>query len=73
MVNLRWLLVVLLSSVGLLGCSEQIEEFAGPTMGSRYSVKYLRNSAGPSLAEAQAATEAILAEVDEQLSTYRSD
>lgn len=73
MANLRWLLVVLLSSVGLLGCSEQVEEFAGPTMGSRYSVKYLRNSAGPSLAEAQAATEAILAEVDEQLSTYRSD
>ncbi|MBX9914443.1 MAG: FAD:protein FMN transferase [Pseudomonadaceae bacterium] len=42
-------------------------------MGSSYSVKYLPGAEGPSVAQAQAATEAILAEVDEQLSTYRGD
>lgn len=57
----------------LSGCGEQVLEFGGPTMGSTYSVKYLRGSKGPALSEAKAATEAILAEVDEQLSTYRSD
>lgn len=73
MVDSRWLVALLLTCVSLVGCSERVEEFGGPTMGSRYSVKYLRGSDGPALAEAQAATEAILAEVDQQLSTYRSD
>lgn len=67
------LLVLLLGCLGLAGCSEPIEQFSGPTMGSSYSIKYLRGSAGPAPADAQAATEAILAEVDQQLSTYRSD
>lgn len=57
----------------LSGCGEQVLEFGGPTMGSSYSVKYLRGANGPALSEAKAATEAILAEVDQQLSTYRSD
>ena len=73
MVDSRWIVALLLTCVSLVGCSERVEEFGGPTMGSRYSVKYLRGSDGPALAEAQAATEAILAEVDQQLSTYRSD
>ena len=73
MVDSRWVVALLLTCVSLVGCSERVEEFGGPTMGSRYSVKYLRGSDGPALAEAQAATEAILAEVDQQLSTYRSD
>ena len=42
-------------------------------MGSSYSVKYLPAADGPTVAQAQAATEAILAEVDQQLSTYRAD
>lgn len=62
------LLILMLS-----GCGEQVLEFGGPTMGSSYSVKYLRGANGPALSEAKAATEAILAEVDQQLSTYRSD
>lgn len=67
------LLALLLASLGLVGCSEPIEQFSGPTMGSSYSIKYLRGSQGPAPAEAQAAAEAILAEIDEQLSTYRRD
>ena len=69
----RRCVALLLVCLSLAGCSERAEEFGGPTMGSHYSVKYLRGSDGPALAEAQAATEAILAEVDQQLSTYRSD
>jgi thiamine biosynthesis lipoprotein len=65
--------VLLLAVVTLSGCGEQLLEFGGPTMGSRYSVKYLRGDKGPTVEQAQAATEAILAEVDQQLSTYRDD
>lgn len=64
---------VLLAVVALSGCSEPVLEFSGPTMGSSYSVKYLPGAKGPDVAQAQAATEAILAEVDQQLSTYRAD
>jgi len=65
--------VLLLAVAVLSGCGEQVLEFTGPTMGSSYSVKYLSGANGPSVAQAQAATEAILAEVDQQLSTYRAD
>lgn len=64
---------LLFAAVTLSGCGEQVLEFGGPTMGSSYSVKFLPGADGPTLAQAQAATEAILAEVDEQLSTYRQD
>ncbi|WP_073265174.1 FAD:protein FMN transferase [Phytopseudomonas punonensis] len=42
-------------------------------MGSTYSVKYVQAEGVAPKAELQAATEAILAEIDEQMSTYRSD
>lgn len=59
----------------LTGCesSEPVESFGGPTMGSRYSVKYLGAAGLPSRERLQGETEAILAEVDHQLSTYRDD
>ena len=41
-----WVVALLLACVSLVGCSERVEEFGGPTMGSHYSVKYLRGSAG---------------------------
>ncbi|MDP3845449.1 MAG: FAD:protein FMN transferase [Pseudomonas sp.] len=63
----------MLACLGLLGCGESPLEFGGPTMGSSYSIKYLPAAHGPTVAHAQAATEAILAEVDQQLSTYRND
>ena len=52
---------------------ERIEEFGGPTMGSTYSIKYVRSEGVAPQAELKAATEAILAEIDLQMSTYRDD
>lgn len=66
-------LSLLLAVLALSGCGEPVLEFAGPTMGSSYSVKYVQGANGPAVAQAQAATEAILAEIDQQLSTYRDD
>jgi FAD:protein FMN transferase len=62
-------------AAALTGClhSDKVEEFGGPTMGSTYSIKYVRTEAVAPLSELKAATEAILAEVDLQMSTYRSD
>ncbi|MFP3458838.1 FAD:protein FMN transferase, partial [Psychrobacter sp. SIMBA_152] len=44
-----------------------------PTMGSSYSIQYVREPAGPPPAQVQAAVEAILQEIDLHYSTYRSD
>lgn len=62
-------------AIVLTGCfvSEQVESFDGPTMGSTYSVKFVSGKGVPSKDVLQHETEAILAELDRQLSTYRSD
>lgn len=62
-------------AAALTGCfhSERIEEFAGPTMGSTYTIKYVHTSATPPKETLRAETEAVLREVDEQVSTYRQD
>lgn len=59
----------------LSGCGngDTLERFDGPTMGSHYSVQYVRHSGGPGPKAVQAEVENILAEVDRQFSTYRSD
>jgi thiamine biosynthesis lipoprotein len=59
----------------LTGCwfSEPVEEFGGPTMGSTYTVKYVRSKDSPSVELLKRETDAILAEVDLQMSTYRDD
>ncbi|WP_339522122.1 FAD:protein FMN transferase [Pseudomonas sp. EA_35y_Pfl2_R111] len=59
----------------LTGCwfSERVEEFGGPTMGSTYTVKYVRSKDSPSLELLKRETDAILAEIDVQMSTYRDD
>jgi len=57
----------------LVGCSDKIEQFGGPTMGSTYSVKYVRDAQAPAVEQVQAEVEAILGEVDRQMSTYRGD
>ncbi|MBK5400315.1 FAD:protein FMN transferase [Pseudomonas sp. TH39(2020)] len=62
--------------VGVLsGCGngDSLERFDGPTMGSRYSIQYVRHSSTPGPKAVQAEVEKILAEVDRQFSTYRSD
>lgn len=65
----------LFALVTLSGCGngDSLESFGGSTMGSTYSIKYVRHAgiAGPN--EVQAQVERILAEVDRQMSTYRSD
>ncbi|MCU9950030.1 FAD:protein FMN transferase [Pseudomonas sp. PDM13] len=63
----------LLGCLALAGCGERTERFEGPTMGSRYSVQYLREAGAPAPEQARQATEAILAEIDQQFSTYRAD
>ncbi len=59
----------------LTGCfvSERVESFGGLTMGSTYSVKFVSGKGVPAKEVLQHETEAILAELDQQLSTYRSD
>ena len=66
-------LLILLAVVLLAGCGQKIEELTGPTMGSSYSVKYVPGSATPARAAIQEQVAAILAEIDQQLSTYRKD
>lgn len=61
---------------GLLsGCGDgdSIESFGGPTMGSTWSIKYVRQAGAPHQEEVRGEVEKILAEVDRQMSTYRSD
>lgn len=62
-------------AVALAGCgfSERVEEFGGPAQGSTYSVKYVSTTSAPDKAALKAEAEAIFAEVDEQMSTYRDD
>ncbi|MBC3382602.1 FAD:protein FMN transferase [Pseudomonas sp. SWRI179] len=70
----RWIGLVVLAGV-LSGCGggDTLERFDGPTMGSHYSIQYVRPPAGPGPKTVQAEVENILAEVDRQFSTYRSD
>lgn len=68
--------LVVASAAALAGCwfpDETLETFMGPTMGSTYTIKYVRADGAPDVVKAQAEVEAILAEVDLQMSTYRSD
>lgn len=71
--NLRQ--IVMFWGVALLtGCGgETLERFGGPTMGSTYSIQYVRTPSTPGPKELQLQVESILGEVDRQLSTYRSD
>ncbi|ANI59520.1 thiamine biosynthesis lipoprotein [Pseudomonas frederiksbergensis] len=62
--------------VGILsGCGngDSLERFDGPTMGSSYSIQYVRHAGLPAPAEVRVQVEKILSDVDRQMSTYRSD
>ncbi len=67
--------IAVASAAALTGClfSESVETFGGPTMGSTYSVKYVRGSGVPYPEALQKEVDALLAEIDRQVSTYRSD
>jgi len=62
-------------ATAMTGClfQEQIERFSGPTMGSTYTVKYVAGRGAPDPDTLRQDTESILAEIDRQVSTYRSD
>ncbi|MCP1479817.1 thiamine biosynthesis lipoprotein [Pseudomonas chlororaphis] len=61
--------------MALAGCGrgDSLESFGGPTMGSTYSIKYVRRAGLAAPSEVQAQVEQILAQIDRQMSTYRSD
>ena len=70
----RWGILVLLTGF-LSGCGsgDSLETFGGPTMGSTYSIKYVRHFSLPAPQEVRVEVEKILADVDRQMSTYRAD
>lgn len=65
---LAWALV-------LAGCGrgDSIERVSGPTMGSSYTVQYVRTPQGAAPEQVRAEVEAILQGIDQRFSTYRSD
>ncbi|MDB5983778.1 MAG: hypothetical protein JWQ69_4793 [Pseudomonas sp.] len=65
--------LLLIGALTACGSGDSLESFGGPTMGSTYSIKYVRGPGGPNVADVQPEVEAILAQVDQQMSTYRSD
>ncbi|WP_223511664.1 FAD:protein FMN transferase [Pseudomonas sp. GL-B-19] len=71
----RWQGVFFVLFGALAGCgnSDSMESFSGPTMGSTYSIKYVRHAGLPASKDVRAEVEKILAGVDQQMSTYRSD
>ncbi len=73
---LSWRLIGIVVLAGVLsGCGNgnSLEILGGPTMGSTWSIKYIRHAGLPAPAVVRAEVETILADVDRQLSTYRSD
>lgn len=66
-------LVSLIVVLSACGNGESMESFGGPTMGSTYSIKYVRRAGLPAAADVRVEVEKILADIDRQLSTYRSD
>ena len=73
-VYLRPVIAVALAAA-LTGClfQDRVEVISGPTMGSTYTVKYVSSGDVPSREELHGEVEAILGDIDKQLSTYRSD
>ncbi|MHA6234123.1 FAD:protein FMN transferase [Pseudomonas fluorescens group sp. PF-69] len=66
-------LVTLIVMLSACGNGDSMESFGGPTMGSTYSIKYVRHASLPAAADVRVEVEKILADIDRQLSTYRSD
>ncbi|MBH8610539.1 FAD:protein FMN transferase [Pseudomonas mohnii] len=66
-------LVTLIVMLSACGNGDSMESVGGPTMGSTYSIKYVRHASLPAAADVRVEVEKILADIDRQLSTYRSD
>ncbi|MEG0969054.1 MAG: FAD:protein FMN transferase [Pseudomonas sp.] len=67
------LLVSVLVSLVACGQGNTLERVSGPTMGSSYTVQYVRTPQGPTPEQVRREVEAILEGVDKRFSTYRSD
>ena len=67
--------VLIGAMLGLAGCGQgnTLERISGPTMGSSYTVQYVRTPQGPAPALVKREVERILEGVDRRFSTYRSD
>jgi thiamine biosynthesis lipoprotein len=72
---IRWrsIFFVLFGMLAACGNGDTLETFGGPTMGSTYSIKYVRHAGLPAPDEVRVQVEQILADIDRQMSTYRSD
>ncbi|MCU7250254.1 FAD:protein FMN transferase [Pseudomonas koreensis] len=64
---------MLMATLPGCGNGDAMESFGGPTMGSTYSIKYVRHAGLADPAQVRSEVEGILGEVDRQMSTYRSD
>lgn len=69
----RFHFALLLLPLLLTACQPQAVEFSGPTMGSEYRLDYVPEANAPPADEIKRAVEAVLAEVDSAVSTYRED
>jgi thiamine biosynthesis lipoprotein len=59
----------------LTGCegSDSLERVSGPTMGSSYTVQYVRSPGSPGSEQVKDEVETVLVGIDRMFSTYRSD
>ncbi|MBP5943609.1 MULTISPECIES: FAD:protein FMN transferase [unclassified Pseudomonas] len=66
-------LVVLVAVLSGCGNGDSLENFGGATMGSTYSIKYVRHAGQADATRLRSEVEGILGEIERQMSTYRSD
>ena len=69
----KFFFLALMGVLSACGNGDTLESFGGPTMGSTYSIKYVRHTGLPAPDEVRVKVEQILADIDRQMSTYRSD
>jgi len=66
-------LLIVLVLAALSGCGQSVERFGGPTMGSSYTVQFVPTGKSPDAEKLKAEVDGILADLDQQFSTYRDD
>lgn len=72
---MKYWLVVLTSLLLLAGCDQPAEQIhlSGPTMGTTYNVKYVQEEGILNSQALQTQVDALLEQVNDQMSTYRKD
>ncbi|MFK8333154.1 FAD:protein FMN transferase [Pseudomonas sp. BJa5] len=69
----RGLWMALLLVLAACKPGDALERISGPTMGSSYTVQYIRTASGPAPQVVQHEVEQVLAMIDQRFSTYRGD